>query len=401
MSLLLSLQLLLLFLLVISSLIACGLQVQAPAQQSRGRPFHKIYAFGDSFTDTGNTGNANGPSGFGHVSNPPYGMTFFHHPTNRYSDGRLVIDFVAEALSLPYLPPYRNVVVDTSKGGPGSRISGTSSSSGGVNFAVAGSTAINHDFFVKNNLTLDMTPESILTQLVWFNRYLEGNEGCKGAAYSRPCEVAFREALVWVGEIGVNDYAYTIGSSVAWDTVQKLAIDTVVAFLDSLLRMGARYMVVQGLPPTGCLPLAMFLAGEDEKDDIGCVKRANDQTGAHNTVLQLKLNHLRNKYPRALILYADYWNAYRAVMKSPPSRYGFTERFKACCGSSDSPYNFSPFATCGTPSARACQKPSQYINWDGVHLTEAMYGVVSNMFLTGNFSHPPFNSLLASAAIDN
>lgn len=173
------------------------------------RPFKKIFAFGDSFTDTGNTKNGNGPSGFGHVENAPYGSSFFNHSTNRYSDGRLVIDFVAEALSLPYLPPYLH-----SKG----------NDTFGVNFAVAGSTAINHQFFVNNNLTLDATPQSIQTQLLWFNRYLD-SQGCKGV--SSDCKEDFDNTLFWFGEIGVNDYAYTLGSSVSSDTIRKLSISSV------------------------------------------------------------------------------------------------------------------------------------------------------------------------------
>lgn len=174
------------------------------------RPFNKIYAFGDSFTDTGNTKNAEGPSGFGHVSNSPYGTTFFNHSTNRYCDGRLVIDFVTESLSLPYLQPYRH-----SKK--------SNDSTFGVNFAVAGSTAINHMFFVMNNLSLDITPQSIQTQMLWFNRYLESQK-CKGV--ESKCK-DFDDTLFWFGEIGVNDYAYTLGSSVSGDTIRKLAISTV------------------------------------------------------------------------------------------------------------------------------------------------------------------------------
>ena len=190
----------------------------AATDQINNRPFKKIYAFGDSFTDTGNTKSITGPSGFGHVSNSPYGSTFFHHPTNRYSDGRLVIDFVAEALSLPYLPPYRN-------------IKAAGNASFGVNFAVAGSTAINHAFFVKNNLSLALTPESIQTQLLWFNRFLE-TQGCEeSAAASDHCKAAFDDALVWVGEIGVNDYAYCLGSSIPGDTIQKLAVTSFTDFL--------------------------------------------------------------------------------------------------------------------------------------------------------------------------
>ncbi|KAF5476639.1 hypothetical protein F2P56_003360 [Juglans regia] len=343
-------------------------------------PFKKIYAFGDSFTDTGNTKSITGPTGFGHVSNPPYGSTFFHHPTNRYSDGRLVIDFVAETLSLPYLPPYRNL----KQGNP---------TTSGVNFAVAGSTTIKHAFFVKNNITLDITPESIETQLLWFERFLESRGYCKKLNGTSDCKAAFEDALVWVGEIGVNDYAYCVGSSIPGDTILKLSIASFTQFLQSLLKKGAKYVVVQGFPLTGCLPLAMYLAPEDDRDDIGCVKSVNNQSYTHNLVLQAKLQQLRRLFPHAVITYADYWNAYRTVMKNP-SKYGFQEKLKACCGRTGEPYNFDIFSTCGTPSATACKNPAQYINWDGVHLTEAMYKVVSNMFLNGTLTHPPFSYLL-------
>ncbi|KAH7528288.1 hypothetical protein FEM48_Zijuj05G0056700 [Ziziphus jujuba var. spinosa] len=337
-------------------------------------PFKRIYAFGDSFTDTGNTKSVNGPSGFGHVSNPPYGSTFFHHPTNRYSDGRLVIDFVAQSLNLPFLPPYLK----------------QKNASQGVNFAVAGSTAINHQFFVKHNLTLDITPQSIQTQLLWFNEFLE-SLGC--SATETECKAAdFEDSLFWVGEIGVNDYAYTVGSSIPDDMIRMLAISSFTGFLQALLEKGAKYVVVQGLPMSGCLPLAMSLAPETDRDEIGCVKSVNNQSYSHNAVLQSKLQDLRKQFPRAVITYVDYWNAYLTVMKNP-AKYGFTERFRACCGSGE-PYNFNVFATCGTPLASACKIPSQYINWDGVHLTEAMYKVVSDMFLKGSFSNPPFSYLL-------
>ncbi|EXB90587.1 GDSL esterase/lipase [Morus notabilis] len=339
-------------------------------------PFKKIYAFGDSFTDTGNTRSVSGPSGFGHVSNPPYGITFFHRPTNRYSDGRLVIDFVAQSLALPFLPPYKTV-----KG----------NSPHGVNFAVAGSTAIEYDFFVKNNLTLDITPQSIQTQLLWFNKYLE-SLGCKNLDWR--CEAAeFDDSLFWVGEIGVNDYAYTVGSTISQDTIRELAVGRFTGFLTALLNKGAKYVVVQGLPMTGCLPLAMTLAPEDDRDDIGCVKSVNNQSYTHNLAILNKLKDIRRQFPHAVITFADYWSAYRRVMQNP-GQFGMTERFKACCGLGD-PYNFEVFTTCGTPSVKtACKNPSQYINWDGVHLTEGMYKVVSDMFLKGRLSYPPFNYLL-------
>ncbi|KAF2313078.1 hypothetical protein GH714_009122 [Hevea brasiliensis] len=59
-----------------------------------------IFNFGDSNSDTGGKAAAFYPL------NPPYGETFFHRSTGRYSDGRLIIDFIAESFNLPYLSPY-------------------------------------------------------------------------------------------------------------------------------------------------------------------------------------------------------------------------------------------------------------------------------------------------------
>lgn len=163
--------------------------------------------------------------------------------------------------------------------------------------------------------------------------------------------------------------------------------------MQALLQRGAKYLVVQGLPLTGCLPLSLYLEPGEEKDDIGCVKSINDKSYAHNIALQNKLQEFRNQYPHATIAFADYYNAYRTVMQNP-AKFGFKERFNVCCGAGEGPYDFSVFETCGTPNSTVCSSPSQYINWDGVHLTEAMYKAVSNMFIRGNFIQPPFSSIL-------
>lgn len=339
--------------------------------------FNKIYAFGDSYTDTGNTISTTGPSGFNYVSSLPYGMTYFHHPTNRYSDGRLIIDFVAESLSLPFLPPYK-----AARG-----------SHSGVNFAVAGSTAIEHEFFVKNNMTFDITPESLGTQLGWFDKVLQ-EQGCTGGNDRVKCGALFDDALVWVGEIGANDYAYSIQTELGKGAIQSLAIRRISSFLEAILSKGAKYVVIQGLPPTGCLTLAMVLAQPEDRDDLGCVRSANQQSSTHNALLQAKIQDLRKKFPQALILYADYYQAYHDIIKAP-AKYGFREPLKACCGSGGGPYNYDFFSACGSPSSSPCSNPSQYINWDGVHLTEAMYKAVSELILRGGYSHPSFQDLLS------
>ena len=58
------------------------------------RNFKSIISFGDSIADTGNLLGLSDPNDLPKVAFPPYGETFFHHPTGRFSNGRLIIDFI-------------------------------------------------------------------------------------------------------------------------------------------------------------------------------------------------------------------------------------------------------------------------------------------------------------------
>jgi len=65
---------------------------------------------------------------------------------------------------------------------------------------------------------------------------------------------------------------------------------------------------------------------------------------------------------------------------------------KACCGIGG-PYNFNASVICGDPSVIACDDPSKYIGWDGMHLTEAAYKLITQAIIKGPYSLPSFSSL--------
>lgn len=65
-------------------------------------------------------------------------------------------------------------------------------------------------------------------------------------------------------------------------------------------------MLVQGHPATGCLTLAMSLAADDDRDSLGCVQSANNQSYTHNLALQTKLKQLRSVF--FIIPYAEKTN---------------------------------------------------------------------------------------------
>ena len=55
--------------------------------------FPAVYAFGDSLTDVGNAIAAY-PEKFGHSEKDPFGVEFPTHPADRFTDGKLFIDFL-------------------------------------------------------------------------------------------------------------------------------------------------------------------------------------------------------------------------------------------------------------------------------------------------------------------
>lgn len=63
--------------------------------------FSSLFSFGDSLTDTGNLFFISSPQSPNCLL-PPYGQTYFHRPTGRCSDGRLILDFLGTA----QIPPY-------------------------------------------------------------------------------------------------------------------------------------------------------------------------------------------------------------------------------------------------------------------------------------------------------
>lgn len=70
---------------------------------------------------------------------------------------------------------------------------------------------------------------------------------------------------------------------------------------------------------------------------------------------------------------------------------GFTG-LKTCCGS-EGPYNFNGSAICGNPGVIACNDPSKYISWDGIHLTEAAYRWIAQSLMNGSCAVPKFGGL--------
>ncbi|XP_024542899.1 GDSL esterase/lipase 5 [Selaginella moellendorffii] len=101
--------------------LACISISQAVTPPSTNPQVQGLFVFGDSALDGGENTYIPGSKIVSAV--PPYGKTYFSKPTGRWTDGRTIADFLAQALGLPLLPPFLE---------PGANFLS------GVNFASAG-----------------------------------------------------------------------------------------------------------------------------------------------------------------------------------------------------------------------------------------------------------------------
>lgn len=81
------------------SMMAVALLVLAAAHPARADSacYPRVFSFGDSLADTGNYRFVYADDSREPALRPPYGETFFHNATGRFSNGRLVVDFIGTA----------------------------------------------------------------------------------------------------------------------------------------------------------------------------------------------------------------------------------------------------------------------------------------------------------------
>lgn len=345
-----------------------------PSSSSVGlavRRYDSIFSFGDSFADTGNNPAVFGwYSVFDPVTRPPYGTSFFGRPTGRNGDGRLIIDFIAENLGLPYVPP---------------TLAHNGSFRRGANFAVGAATTLDAGFFHERDIPGGASKfplnTSLGVQLEWFESMKPTL--CRTA---RECKKFFSRSLFLVGEFGVNDYHFSFQRK----TVQEVrsfvphVIATISIAIERLIKHGARSLVVPGVIPSGCSPpiLTKFANAPPAayNSETGCLTAHNELGLHHNTLLQAELDRLQAKHRNVRIMYADFFGPIMEMVESP-HKFGFEEDVLMVCCGGPGRYGLNSTVPCGDAAATTCRDPSARLYWDGVHLTETANRHVADVWL--------------------
>ncbi|XP_010546666.1 PREDICTED: GDSL esterase/lipase At3g05180 [Tarenaya hassleriana] len=340
--------------------------------------FPAAFNFGDSNSDTGEL-----TSGLGFRLRPPYGQTYFNASTGRFSDGRLIVDFLVDKMGLPFLRPYLDSV-------------GPQSYRGGCNFAAGGST-------IQKANAASISPFSFGVQVSQFitfkSKVLQLIAQDKELEKYLPSEESFRKGL-YMFDIGQNDLAGAFYTKTL-DQVLGMIPTILDLFQDGLKRLyaeGARNFWIHNTGPLGCLAQVVSLFGKDSSkvDMFGCVEDHNKAAKSFNMQLHAIFKTLPGKFPDSNFTHVDIFSI-KSNLISNHSTYGFDQSITTCCGYGGPPLNYDTRVNCGgtmvlngtTVMAKTCDDSSKYVNWDGIHYTEAANIFVASRILMGKYSDPP------------
>ncbi|BBN15767.1 protein MpFUT [Marchantia polymorpha subsp. ruderalis] len=371
---------------LVPMLVVIGMCLLAVSPVVHSACFPAIFNFGDSTSDTGNLA-ASFP-GFTPAEYPPYGDTYPGKPSNRYSDGRLLIDFIAQAYGLPFVDPYLQSV--------------NSEFNQGTNFAAAGSTVLPVTYLSPFYLDIQLREyRTFKTNVQNVFNPPDGSVPDEAKKARLPSPEDFSTGLYTIA-LGGNDftYGYTKGKTVleVRDYLPQV-IGNLTAAVKSLYDYGGRNFVVWDIEPHGCLPYTLTLIPHTaaDLDADGCLIAYNDNAKWFNEQLQIALADLRANLTNVNLSIFNTYKLKSELISANTTTNGFNFTTKACCGVPNE-FNFDLRVNCGLSNvidgvnltAVKCDDPNQYLVWDGVHNTDAANKYLANQFFGGSYFDPPF-----------
>ncbi|CAI9107082.1 OLC1v1006364C1 [Oldenlandia corymbosa var. corymbosa] len=316
--------------------------------------FPAILVFGDSAFDTGNN---NYITTVFKANYFPYGLNYPGRvSTGRYSDGKLIPDLLASSFGIKEaVPPFLQPNLSDQE------------LLTGVCFASAGSGLDDQTTVLSNSIPMSKQPDL-------FRKYLDRlNEIVKPEEAQR----IVREALVVI-HAGTVDFMYNFYILRSFRMVQFSLRN-----MQEIYDLGCRHIVVCGLPPMGCMPL--LKSAQFHPFSRTCLENVNSVAQSYNGKLKNLLQEAHSELPGSKILYADTYNPLLHMIQNP-TRYGFKETARGCCGTGT--FEGNQLCNIFTP---ICSNPSQHIWWDSMHPTEAVYRHLNHQFI------PPLHMLISAS----
>ncbi|XP_057504786.1 GDSL esterase/lipase 5-like [Actinidia eriantha] len=319
-----------------------------------------LYIFGDSLFDSGNNNYINTTT-LDQANFWPYGETFFNFPTGRFSDGRLMSDFIAEYAKLPLIRPYLE---------PGME----QYDENGVNFASAGAGALVETF---QGAVINLS-----TQLRNYKKVVRRLRGKLGNGEAK----SSLSRAVYLFSIGSNDYMspFLTNSSILTSYSDSNYVAMVIGNLTMTIKevyiRGGRKFGFLNLGPLGCLPGLRII----QPPNGSCLEEAASALAMlHNEALSKLLSNLETQLKGFRYALYDFNTNLRQRMNHP-SKYGFKEGKSACCGTGRFRGTFSCGGKRPVKEFELCEDPNEYVFWDSFHLTERVYKQMADQMWAGS-----------------
>ncbi|KAK3232547.1 hypothetical protein Dsin_004428 [Dipteronia sinensis] len=312
-----------------------------------------VLIFGDSTVDTGNNNYIETLTKANYL---PYGQDFPDHiPTGRFSNGKLVPDFIASSLGIKEVavPPFLDPNLSDDQ-----LLSGVSFASSGSGF--------------DDLTTLASKAIPVSKQIKLFRDYIRK---IKGIAGEEKAKKIISGSLVVISA-GTNDFIFcfydipTRRLEFSVGGYQDFLLDRLQSFVKELYEQGCRKVIIVGLPPIGCLPIQMTLKFKNPLYRK-CLEDQNSDAQSYNLKLSNLIDQLQPSLPCSKIIYADIYQPL-IDMINHPQEYGFVETKRGCCGS-----GLIEAAYLCNPATPTCGNPSQFIFWDSIHPTQSAYQFLS------------------------
>ncbi|KAH9674725.1 GDSL esterase/lipase [Citrus sinensis] len=287
----------------------------------------KIFVFGDSYVDTGNI-----PKSVLGSWKEPYGLTFPGKPAGRFSDGRVLTDYLARFVGIksPIAYRWRKIALKNLKYG--------------MNFAFGG-TGVFDTLVANPNMT---------TQIDFFQQVI------KEAVYS-PADLKSSLALVSAAGNDYSTYVAVNGSAEGFQPFITKVVNQLTLNMKRIHGLGVRKILVPSLPPLGCLPQSTSKLSFQQ-----CNETENSLSGFHNLLLQQAVAKLNNETQDSAFVILDLFGAFMTTFKNKGSSK--TENpLKPCCVGIGKDSSCGSVDDNGVKLYTVCAKPEASFFWDGVH----------------------------------
>ncbi|XP_071697218.1 GDSL lipase-like [Rutidosis leptorrhynchoides] len=348
--------------------VSCLLIHTAVCSSSQRHDLNKhaaLFVFGDSLFDPGNNNFINTTTEF-QANFWPYGISYFRPATGRFSDGRLIPDFIAEYAKLPLIPAYLDPQNDEF-------VYGANFASGG-----AGALVESHAGFVVD----------LKTQL----KYLDDLEKQFRQSLGDVKTEQLMSNAVYLFSCGGNDYLSPVGNndSILYPYTHQQYVGMVIGNLTNAFKgiyeKGGRKIGIVTVSPLSCWPSIRA-----KRPGNTCNQELEIITSLHNQELSKKLQQLEKQLQGFKYAKFDLSTEVSHRMNNP-TKYGFKVGDSACCGSGPFGGIYSCGGMRGVQEFQLCDNTSEYFFFDSNHNSEVASRQFAELFWNGDTSvTSPYN----------